>query len=173
VSPTLPRIDRKPARLSRFARLGIRRITLLIEAVTVLALARLIVATRSPARVARGFGRPLAQDTDAPVGAHRDGEADRAAEIGWAIRCAAANVPFRALCVEQALAARALLDRRAIAATVHYGIASPAGDSEGLRAHVWTNAAGEEITGYPLRPAFREIARFASRRSEDSRYDAG
>ena len=172
MSPTLPRIDRKPAKLSRFARLGLRRIALLIEAVTALAIARLIVATRSPARVARGFGRPLAPDSDAP-GAHRGGDADRAAEIGWAIRCAAANVPFRALCVEKALAARALLDRRAIAATVHYGIASPAGDSEGLRAHVWTNAAGEGITGYPLRPAFREIARVTSRRSEDSRYDAG
>lgn len=173
MSPTLPRIDRKPARLSRFARLGIRRIALLIEAVTALAVARLIVATSSPARVARGFGRPLAQDANTPSDAHRAGDADRAADIGWAIRCAAANLPFRALCVEQALAARALLDRRAIAAIVHYGIASPAGDSTGLRAHVWTNAAGEEITGYPLRPAFREIARFVSRRPEDSRYDAG
>lgn len=172
MSPTLPRIGRKPARLSRFARLGLRRIALLVEAATALAVARLIVATRSPARVARGFGRPLARDADAAGGTHRAGDADRAAEIGWAIRCAATNVPFRALCVEQALAARALLDRRAIAATVHYGIASPAGDSDGLRAHVWTNAAGEAITGYPLRPAFREIARFMSRRREDSKYDA-
>ncbi len=166
-------IGRKPAKLARFARLGPRRLALLVEAVTALAVARLIVATRPPARVARRFGRPLADGVDAPGEAHPARDAGRAADIGWAIRCAAANVPFLALCVEQALAPRVLLDRRAIAATVHYGIAPPAGDSKSLRAHVWMNASGEEITGYPLRPAFRDIARFTSRRPEDSTYDAG
>lgn len=165
-------IDRKPAKLARFARLGPRRVALLAEAVTALAIARLIVATRPPARVARRFGRPLADGAGAPDEAHTARDAGRAADIGWAIRCAAANVPFRAFCVEQALAARALLDRRAIEAVVHYGIAPPAGDSDGMRAHVWAKAAGEEISGYPLRPAFREVARFASRQLKDSRHDA-
>ena len=165
-------IGRKPAKLARFARLGPRRLALLAEAVTALAIARLIVATLPPARVARRFGRPLADGVDAPGKPHIARDAGRAADIGWAIRCAAANVPFRALCVEQAIAARALLDRRAIEAIVHYGIAPPVGDSGGMRAHVWATAAGEEISGYPLRPAFRDVARFASRRLKDSRYDA-
>jgi hypothetical protein len=170
---TLPRIDRKPAKRVRFARLGARRIALLVEAVTALAVARLIVVTRSPARVARGFGQPVAQGTDVLAGGRRAEEADRAADIGWAIRCAAANVPFRALCIEQALAARALLDRRAIAVTVHYGIAPASEDNGELRAHIWTDAAGEEVTGYPPRPAFREIARFSSSRREESICDGG
>jgi len=165
-------IGGKPAKLVRFARLGPRRLALLVEAVTALATARLIVATRSPARVARRFGQPLAGGVGAQGAAHRARDAERAADIGRAIRCAAANVPFRALCLEQALTARALLDRRAIEAIVHYGIAPPAGDGNGMRAHVWTTAAGEEISGYPLRPAFREVARFASRRLKDSRRDA-
>lgn len=165
-------IGGKPAKLARFARLGPRRIALLFEAVTALAIARLIVTTRPPARVARRFGRPLANGVDVQRKAHRARDAGRAADIGWAIRCAAANVPFRALCIEQALAARILLDRRAIEAIVHYGIAPPAGDSHAMRAHVWAKAAGEEISGYPLRPAFREVARFASRRLMDSRRDA-
>lgn len=165
-------IGRKPAKLARFARLGPRRLALLAEAVTALAIARLIVATRPPARVVRRFGRPLADGVDAPGEALPARDAGRAADIGWAIRCAAANVPFRALCVEQAIAARTLLDRRAIEAIVHYGIAPPAGDSDGMRAHVWATAAGEEISGYPLRPAFRDVACFASRRLKDSRYDA-
>jgi hypothetical protein len=166
-----PPIGGKPAKLARFARLGPRRLALLVEAVTALVIARLIVATRPPARVARRFGQPLADGVETQGAAHRARDAECAADIGWAIRCAAANVPFRALCVEQALAARTLLDRRAIEAIVHYGIAPPAGDSDGMRAHVWVSAAGEEISGYPLRPAFRDVARFGSRRLKDFRRD--
>jgi hypothetical protein len=173
MSRALSPIDPKPAKLVRFARLGVHRIALLAEAVAALAVARIIVVASSPAHVARRFGQPLAQGTDLPGEACGADDAKRATDIGWAIRCAAANVPFRALCVEQGLAARVLLDRHAIPATVHYGIAPAAGGSDGLRAHVWTHAAGEEITGCPPQPAFREIARFRSWRLRDSIRDAG
>lgn len=152
----------KPPKLVRFARLGAARLVLLAEAVAALAMARLIVATRSPGRLVLRLGVPQECGDD-----HRSVADARARDIAWSVRCAAANVPFRALCFEQALAIRTLLDRRAIPATVHYGVAPQAGDSDGLRAHVWTEAAGEPLTGYPLRPAFREIARFASARLKD------
>jgi hypothetical protein len=161
-------IDDKPAKLVRFAGLGPHRLALLAEAVTALAVARVIVATLSPARVARQLGRALGPGEEPPREARHIGDTGRVAELGWAVRCAAVNVPFRAKCLEQALAARILFDRRSIEATVHYGIAPRPGDHGGARAHAWVEAAGAQVTGYPVRPAFRAVARFGSRRLTDS-----
>jgi hypothetical protein len=168
---TVARIDRKPSRISRLARMRPGQLSLLVEAVTALASARLIIAARSPAQLMPRLGRVIADDLPADRPAPDVGDGDRAGQVSWAIRCAATNVPFRAMCLEQALAARAMLDRRNIAATVHYGVA--AGADGGLIAHAWAHVAGQPITGYPLRRAFHEIARFASRRVEDSPRDAG
>ena len=149
-------IGRKPPKIVRLARMRRGDWLLLVEATITLAIARLIVTTRPPGQLASRLGRPLAGD--APPFSPIASDSVRAGRVGWAIRCAAANVPFRAMCFEQALAARAMLDRRGIPGVIHYGVA-PDLDG-GLLAHAWTDVAGQPITGYPLRLAFREIARF-------------
>lgn len=172
MAATTRRPPQRPAKPIRFLRAGPRGIALLAEAALTLAAARLAVATRSPARAMRALGRSLGEP-DQASSATAAAIDERIATIGWAIRCAAANVPFRAMCFEQALAVRAMLDRRGIDATAHYGIAGQAPGGDGaLRAHVWTEADGQQITGYPLRPAFREVARFASWQSKDLSNDA-
>ncbi len=84
-------------------------------------------------------------------------EADRRAalDVGWAVTRAAAYLPLPARCLAQALAARAMLRRRGIASLMRVGVARP--DSVSLEAHAWLEAAGVEVTGYPVPPRLREI----------------
>lgn len=159
-------IDRKPSKIRRLSRLRLGQWSLLIEAATALAKARLIVATRSPADLMPRLGRMVLDDLPTDYPACNAEDERRAVRIGWAVRRAAGYMPFRAMCFEQALAARAMLDRRGIPATVHYGVAAGAGQS--LLAHAWTRAGAQPITGYPLQQRFQEIARFASRQVQDT-----
>jgi hypothetical protein len=64
-------------------------------------------------------------------------------------------MPFRALCLQQALAAHAMLRRRGIASVIHFGTARA---GQGLAdGHAWLDAAGVRVTGYPLDPALTEL----------------
>jgi len=77
--------------------------------------------------------------------------------VGWAVRTMASFVPFKAVCLQQAMAAHAMLQRRGIASVMHFG-AMPGG-FERLEAHAWLDAAGIKVTGYPMAPDMREIGR--------------
>lgn len=79
-----------------------------------------------------------------------------AVDVGWAVTRTAHYLPFSALCLAQALAARAMLRRRGIGNTLHVGVARPG--AAAFEAHAWLEAAGVEVTGYPVPPHFREIA---------------
>lgn len=81
-----------------------------------------------------------------------------AKEIGWAVTSAARYVPFRAVCLQQALAAHAMLRRRGIPSVMHFGVARGADDS--LQAHAWLDASGVQVTGYPIAEGFTEIGCF-------------
>ncbi len=84
--------------------------------------------------------------------------AELARQIGWAIARAAAHVPFDAVCLPQAMAARVMLQRRGVASVLHLGAAK--GRDKPLDAHAWLDAAGVEVTGFPVAHAFTEIACF-------------
>lgn len=78
--------------------------------------------------------------------------------IGWAVRTAAPWMPFRSVCLQQAMAAHAMLKRRGISSVMHFG----AGKSKEkpIDAHAWLDAAGVKVTGYPIAPNLREIGCF-------------
>jgi len=158
MNETVGGIGRKPPKIVRLARMRRGNWLLLAETATTLAVVRLIVATRPPGRLVARLGCPLAADP--PPFSRISGNGERAGRVGWAIRCAAANGPFRAMCFERALAARAMLDRHGVPAIVHDGVAPDT--AGGMLAHAWIDVADPPITGNPLRRAFREIARFAS-----------
>ncbi len=82
-----------------------------------------------------------------------------ARDVAWAVRAAARHLPFRAVCLTQALAAHAMLRRRGVRGVVHFGAAGPT-SSDALDAHAWLEAAGVEVTGYPIPADMVEIARF-------------
>jgi len=146
--------------LRRFAQVGNRRRALLAEAVLCLLAARLALIFIPFPRLARRLGDfvppsdPRALRAKVPV----DAEAPLAQEIGWAVTRAARYVPFKAVCLPQALAARAMLKRRGVKSVMHFGAAK--GQEKPLDAHAWLDAAGVEVTGYPVAKQFAEIACF-------------
>jgi hypothetical protein len=157
----MTRWRRQADRLRRFGQLGRRQRALLVEAAVWLLLARVaLLAIPFPA-LARRLGA-FVPPTDARVQLARQGGSDLAAglaaEIGWATVCAARHVPFAAVCLPQAIAARIMLRRRGIASVLHLGAAK--GREQGIDAHAWLDAAGVEVTGYPVARRFAEIACF-------------
>ncbi len=152
---------RSRSKLRRFARLDGARRALLIEAAAWLLLARLALLLVPFRRLARGLGT-FVPPTDSrgaqgqPYTPHE--YVLLAHDIGWAVTRAARHVPFRAVCLPQAMAARIMLNRRGVASAMHFGAAR--GKDKPLDAHAWLDAAGVEVTGYPVAAQFAEIACF-------------
>jgi hypothetical protein len=149
------------ARLIRFVQLGNSRRRLLVEAAIWLLLARLSLIFVAFPLLARRLGTvvaptdPRARDA---ASAHSREAAGLAAEVGWAVTRAARHVPFKAVCLPQAMAARIMLSRRGIESVLHFG--AKKGERKPLAAHAWLDAAGVKVTGYPVSDAFAEIACF-------------
>jgi len=145
-------------RATRARQIDHRERLLLAEAIWALAAARFRLATQPFPRIARelgGFTTPAL----ARAGADRAPSAEdqaTAAKIGWAVTRAARHVPFGAVCLPQAMAAKAMLARRGIASVMHFG--TMRGETLSLAAHAWLDAAGVEVTGYPVEARFTEIA---------------
>jgi len=147
--------------LRRFREIDNSRRALLPEAVLCLLAARLGLIFIPFPRLARRLGS-FVPPTDARVAqAQRATALDNArlAEaVGWAVTRAARYVPFKAVCLPQAMAAQAMLRRRGIKSVMHFGAAK--GVDKPLDAHAWLDAAGIEVTGYPVAEGFAEIACF-------------
>jgi hypothetical protein len=82
---------------------------------------------------------------------------------GWAVTRAARHVPFNAVCLPQAMAARIMLKRRGVDSVLHFGARigqDKIGQDKPIDAHAWLDAAGVEVTGYPVANTFAEIACF-------------
>lgn len=150
---------RRPLR--RFGQVGARRRALVIEAVACLLAARLALIFVPFPRLGRRLGtfvppsdaRALRAQTAGP-----EDDARLAQGIGWAVTRSARYVPFKAVCLPQAMAARMMLKRRGIISTLHFGAAK--GKDKPLDAHAWLDAAGVEVTGYPVAKNFAEIGCF-------------
>ena len=80
-------------------------------------------------------------------------------EVSRAVRSAAVYMPLRALCFEQAIAAKYMLRRRRITGALHLGVV-PGGAGEDMTAHAWLDAAGAKVTGYPIAAHLTEVACF-------------
>ena len=150
---------RRPLR--RFGQVSGQRRALVVEAVACLLAARLALIFVPFPRLARRLGTFVAPN-DARVQAAQLAQsaqqAQLAQEIGWAVTRSARYVPFKAVCLPQAMAARVMLKRRGVASTLHFGAAK--GKDKPLDAHAWLDAAGVEVTGYPVAREFAEIACF-------------
>ena len=147
--------------LRRFAQIGRRHRALLCEAAIFLALARLSLILVPFPRLAREFGAFVAPSDARAVraGARRAAEDARlSAEVGWAVTRAARHLPFRAVCLPQAMAARAMLKRRGVASVMHFGAVAEGGKD--FSPHAWLDAVGVKVTGYPVADACVEIGCF-------------
>jgi len=134
---------------------------LLLEAAVWLALARLAVLTIPFPRIAKRLGTFTAPGDGLQHGIPAIAAPDAvtlAKEISWAVTCAARHVPFKAVCLPQALAARQMLTRRGVSSALYFGASK---DSVGMfESHAWLLAAGVEVTGFPVAQQFTPMACF-------------
>ena len=146
-------------RVNRTRQIDQRDRALLAEAIFALARARVQLATQPFPRIARRLGGFVAPDKARVVSADwttGDDDGAVAIKVGWAVTRAARHVPFGAVCLPQAMAAKAMLTRRGISSVMHFG--TRRGEAISLDAHAWLDAAGVEVTGYPVEAQFTEIA---------------
>ncbi|MEJ0026252.1 MAG: lasso peptide biosynthesis B2 protein [Rhizomicrobium sp.] len=157
----MARLSSIPHPLRRFVQVDGRRRLLVVEAATCLLAARLALVFVPFPRLARRLGTFVSPtDPRASHGAAQALPRDAliARETGWAVTRAARHVPFRAVCLPQAMAAQFMLRRRGVTSVMRFGAGKKV-DSP-LEAHAWLDAANVEVTGYPVAPNIVEIACF-------------
>lgn len=131
---------------------------LAIEAAACLLVARLALALLPFGRIAPRLGT-FVPPGDPRTLAHPSRRAAKTARrIRWAVTTTAAAMPFRAACLQQAMAARAMLHRRGVASVMHFGVAR--GEHVLTGEHAWLDAAGVEVTGFPLEARVIELGCF-------------
>jgi Transglutaminase-like superfamily len=144
----------------RFARLPPARRALLAKAAMWLVAARAALALFPFRTIAARLGMLQSPEDASSLCCSPLSPAQRleVQEIAWAVSRAARHVPFRAVCLPQAIAAKAMLRRRGIDSVLHFGVAKRADQS--LDAHAWLDAAGIAVTGFPVGAEFMEVACF-------------
>ena len=113
---------RRPLR--RFAQVSNRRRVLVVEAVAWLWLSRLALIFIPFPRLASRLGAFVAPNDARALQAKTKGSQEQielAEEIGWAVTRSARYVPFKAVCLPQAMAARIMLKRRGVTSVLHFG----------------------------------------------------
>jgi hypothetical protein len=155
----------KPIRWIRaFLRAPARRKALALEAACELLRARIL--TLRPATVySPALGRLVETDPqENPASGTATGRVE-AAEIGHLVEVVGACLPFRALCLEQAIAVRRMLTRRGIPAMVYLGIARDRADRAqaelGRAAHAWVEVGSRVVSGEGVLEKYAVVARFA------------
>ena len=146
-------------RLTRLSQVGLREHRLRAEATLRLVAARVALATIPFPRIARAMGGFVApQQARERIGVVPPSAEKQALarEIGWAVTRAADHVPFAAVCLPQAMAARTMLQKRGVVSVMHFG--TRRGAALTLDAHAWVDVGPVEVTGYPLDSDFTEIA---------------
>ena len=119
---------------------------LAIEALLCLAVSRCVLGLL-PFRIGmRGLGlRFQAGLDDADAVVEPVAPPETVLAVGLAVSRASAVAPFRAVCLQQALAAALMLRRRGRPAEVYFGLAKDAGGN--LIAHAWSKCGGVLVTG--------------------------
>jgi len=149
------------SKFMRVGRIDRRRRWLLFEAALWLGVARTSVLVVPFRYLARGIGQVTAPKDGLAAArppAPPATEVELVRDIGWAVTRAARHVPFTAVCLPQALAAKMMLRRRKLSGVLYFGAGLQA---EGqMEAHAWVMAAGVEVTGYPEAHSFTPITCF-------------
>jgi hypothetical protein len=125
------------SRLRKLLTLPYSRVRSLIRAIVLLAMARR-KHTHQPMAL-------LIEQIKVPLNAHCPGNPKIAAEIAWALRVAAAQVPWRADCLIRAIAARQWAELSELPYEFHLGVSFSQGGA--LKAHAWSVSGSTVISG--------------------------
>ena len=140
-------------------RLPWARKRLLIEAVVLLALARLAVLALPFRWVSKVLGRQGAQT---PLRDHSAHERPIRA-VRSTLRKVSRHVPWTSKCLDQAITGKIMLARRGIPATIYFGVKKD--DKGELDAHAWLRSGSVYVAGGQIRGRFAVINTFADDRT--------
>ncbi len=109
-------------------------------------------------RLARSLGVYMMETLRTDLSPEQEAVARR---ICWSIALAARHVPWEAVCFPQSIAAKAMLARRGIPATLYFGVRkSTMNMNLGFDAHSWVRAGMLDVT-WPGKPEeYRVVAVF-------------
>jgi hypothetical protein len=150
---------------------------LVVEAAAWLTLAQILLAVLPFRWIAMGLGplaRERADEAVPPVDLMRQFHVRK---IGHAVERTARHLPWAPLCLPQALAARAMLGRRGIPATVHFGMAlsdeettdqDPRTGGRRMLAHAWVTVGKTGVVGTPAPGRFAVVASFTHEMGEQA-----
>jgi Transglutaminase-like superfamily len=124
---------------------------LLLEAVAWLAVARLAILLLPFRLLTEIAGRASSAPT-------READSRLAFRIGNAVDTAARIVPWRAVCLPRAIAARLMLARRGRGSVLHFGVGK--GEGGALHAHAWLEAEGTVVVGRGGAASVTHLAQF-------------
>jgi hypothetical protein len=131
------------SRWNRWRALSAAKKRLLLEAFATLLMARCSLALLPVRWIFRWLERPLDRPADSGPAASAD--ADVVERIRWAVLSVARYGPLSFVCFPQALAAHAMLRRRAISSIMHYGVRRSA--DRKMRAHTWLEVDHRMLLG--------------------------
>jgi len=127
----------------RRARVGLARKVLLgSEAVVLLIAASVAIRILPSPRVLRLLGRPAPPEPPSPPPA----EPGHARLVGRAVERVSGHLPWRPLCLAQAIATRVMLGRRGIDCEGHLGVRTTAP----FDAHAWVTVGDVVVQGAPI-----------------------
>jgi len=147
-------------RIGAFARAPATRKGLALEAAWELLRAR-ILTLRPASAYSPALGTLVETEPPAsPVAGRAEAE-----EIGHVVAVVGRCLPFRALCLQQAIAVRRMLTRRGIPAVVYLGVARDQADRAqadlGRAAHAWVAVGSRVVSGDGVLEKYAIVARFA------------
>ena len=120
---------------------------LLAEAVVCLGAARVLIVFFPFRRLAPFLGEPRAETPATPLA----GREAFLRKLTWALRATGRRLPWRCMCLEQAVAGRLMLRRRGIPYTLYLGTDRK---DDGLVAHAWLRTGDYIVTGAEGRERF-------------------
>jgi hypothetical protein len=86
---------------------------------------------------------------------------DAAQRTAWAIAAAARGMPWPCKCLEQALAARAMLQSRGVSSTLYIGVETTlSADAQALHAHAWLRSGSVIVCGDAVRGRFATLVSY-------------
>jgi hypothetical protein len=149
-------------RIGAFVRAPAARKGLALEAAWNLLRAR-ILTLRPATAYSPALGRLV--EADPPDGTVPGTMVGGAEEIGHVVEVVGRCLPFRTLCLQQAIAVRRMLARRGIPAMVYLGVARDRTDraqaDQGRAAHAWVRVGSRVVSGDGVLEKFAIVARFA------------
>jgi hypothetical protein len=140
-------------RLRNFGRLGGARRRLLLEAALFELGARLALRWLPYPKLVWLLERPARRPEIEGVARAR-----LRCEVSWAVGTAGRHLPGETVCFPRAIAAHAMLRRRGVSATLHYGAARL--PERGLTTHAWVNDGAVGVVGHRVANEYHLLASY-------------